>query len=340
MPAVHAHITMLDPVPINHPQNPFASTKDTDYSAPISAAKYPCKGYHKADSAALKPVATWQAGSTQKFTLSAGAVHGGGSCQASISEDGGQTFKVLKSYIGDCPTSSGGTFDFNVPKETKSGLVLFAWTWFNKIGNREMYMNCASVEITGGSSGLRGPNFPHIFLANIDNKCTTLEGADVLIPNPGPNVRSQSSNTKAPTGTGCEAPTGPAPEEGGNPENTPPPPPPGDDTTPPPTDDDATPPPPPPQSPTNGTTTPPQQPQEPVIPPTNDTTKPPPHTPPPTGSCTNGQVICTSATTWSLCANGTPIPMGNVASGTKCVNGSITKRSAVRFSADHMARRF
>jgi len=53
-------------------------------------------------------------------------VHGGGSCQASISEDGGKTFRVVKSYVGGCP-EVGKVFEFVVPKETKSGVVLFAW---------------------------------------------------------------------------------------------------------------------------------------------------------------------------------------------------------------------
>ena len=115
--------------------------------------------------------------------LVGGATHEGGSCQASISEDKGATFKVVKSYIGKCPVRSGGSFDFNVPKETKSGDVIFAWSWFNRVGFREMYMNCAVVTITNGGSGLY--NYPDIFVANLDDSCSTDEGFDVYFPKPG-----------------------------------------------------------------------------------------------------------------------------------------------------------
>lgn len=145
-------------------------------------------------------------------SLTGGAYHDGGSCQASISEDNGVTFKVIESYIGSCPLQSGGSFTFNVPKETKSGEVLFAWSWFNKVGNREMYMNCAAVTITNGGSGLA--SFPDIFVANIDNDCGTEEGFDVYFPNPGvpERIRNLSTSNKYPTGS-C-APPVPSPPEG------------------------------------------------------------------------------------------------------------------------------
>ncbi|RPB20478.1 hypothetical protein L211DRAFT_792112, partial [Terfezia boudieri ATCC MYA-4762] len=195
MPGVLAHIDMQDPPPIRHKLNKFATSVDNDYTAPV---KEICKGYQKLSGPDLTPVAKWEAGSQQKFTLGGSAVHGGGSCQASISEDGGATFKAIKTYIGDCPHVDGGagTFDFTVPKETKSGPVLFSWSWFNKVGNREMYMNCASIEITGGGSGLS--SYPDMFIANIANGCTTADGKDVEIPNPGKDVVTSPKAAPAP----------------------------------------------------------------------------------------------------------------------------------------------
>ena len=62
------------------------------------------------------------------------ATHGGGSCQFSLSYDGGNTWAVIHSIIGGCPLNSAYTF--SVPTNIPSGNALFAWTWFNKLGNR------------------------------------------------------------------------------------------------------------------------------------------------------------------------------------------------------------
>jgi hypothetical protein len=64
------------------------------------------------------------------------AAHSGGSCQASISFDDGNTWKVLHTFHGDCPrgvsmgsnmASKNQTFIFRVPEETKAGVALFSW---------------------------------------------------------------------------------------------------------------------------------------------------------------------------------------------------------------------
>ena len=67
-------------------------------------------------------------------SLSGSATHGGGSCQFSLSYDGGSTWAVIHSIIGGCPLNSAYTF--SVPNNIPSGNALFAWTWFNKVGNR------------------------------------------------------------------------------------------------------------------------------------------------------------------------------------------------------------
>lgn len=64
---------------------------------------------------------------------------------------------------------------------------------------------------------------------------------------------------------------------------------------------------------------------------------PPP--PPPSsngGSCQPGQTKCGGGS-WSMCAHGEFVNMGSLAAGTDC--SSIAKRSAIRFSAAHMAKR-
>ncbi|KAG0634079.1 hypothetical protein HOY80DRAFT_895516 [Tuber brumale] len=204
---VNGHMTMTEPKPLRDPKNPNTKNGDHDYSAPLSkdGSNFPCKGYHKAmGTPEGTPVASWAAGSKQSFVIGGGAAHGGGSCQATFSEDGGATWRVTQSIIGGCP-ASGQPYTFTVPAEAKSGDALFAWTWFNKVGNREMYMNCASVTITGGT-GAGLSSYPELFTANIGNGCSTAEGADVLFPNPGKDVVNTSQKTAPPTGSCAGAP--------------------------------------------------------------------------------------------------------------------------------------
>jgi hypothetical protein len=66
--------------------------------------------------------------------LAGSATHGGGSCQFSLSYDGGNTWAVIHSIIGGCPLNSAYTF--SVPSGVPSGNALFSWSWFNKVGNR------------------------------------------------------------------------------------------------------------------------------------------------------------------------------------------------------------
>jgi len=134
------------------------------------------------------------------------AAHNGGSCQVSLSFDGGKSWKVIKSYIGNCVRSQGGnvfdanqTYDFTIPADAKAGDALWAWTWFNQTGNREMYMNCAAITITGsGTSTLN--DRPDMLVANVNNGCSVPSGVDVEFANPGPDVERGTAKNGAPTG--------------------------------------------------------------------------------------------------------------------------------------------
>ncbi|RKU41513.1 hypothetical protein DL546_003866 [Coniochaeta pulveracea] len=216
---VSAHMEMSYPPPFKSKYNPFANG-DIDYSntSPLSAdgSNYPCKGYQSLlGTSAGASVATFAPGQTGNITIVGGAYHNGGSCQISLSYDKGQTFTVIQSIQGECPLAAGGSFDFTIPADAPAGKdVLFAWSWFNEVGNREMYMNCASVTIGGGASKKREvekraafSSRPGIFKANVGNGCGTEPGKDVQFPNPGPDVKNNGNNLAAPTGT-CEASTG------------------------------------------------------------------------------------------------------------------------------------
>ncbi|GLA67617.1 hypothetical protein AtubIFM54640_011300 [Aspergillus tubingensis] len=192
-----AHIQMSDPLPIRSPLNTNSSIKDYSYASPLSAtgSDFPCKGYAGDP---FDSVAEYTAGQEYAITLAGTATHGGGSCQISLSYDMGETFRVIQSILGHCPEPLH--YSFRIPEDAPHGPALLAWTWFNKIGNREMYMNCAQVTIQSPISdvgALQGEmqqdswlERPPIFLANIngEGQCVTIEGEEVSFPMPGDSV--------------------------------------------------------------------------------------------------------------------------------------------------------
>lgn len=227
-----AHMEMVNPAPWKSKHNPNTPEPETDYSytAPLDASgsNYPCKGYNSVLGTPLgASVATWAPGSSQRMELQGTATHGGGSCQALLSYDGGNTFKVVRSIEGNCPEIK--EWDFTVPSDAPAGEAVFAWTWFNRLGNREMYMNCATVTIGGNGTGRRrrgGSSFdslPSNFQANIGNGCSTTEGGDVIFPNPGPDYVRGSSNPLPPVGScgGDGSGSGSGSGSGGKPEASP-----------------------------------------------------------------------------------------------------------------------
>jgi hypothetical protein len=170
-----------------------------------------------------------ESGSRQQLHLQGQATHGGGSCQISLTEDRAPskstTWKVIQSIEGGCPANVDGNmggdasaadptyFNFTIPEDFAAGKYTLAWTWFNRIGNREMYMNCAPVTITK-SAAKRSPeipvvekrtaNYPPMFVANI-NGCTTKEGIDIRFPQPGTAVQynGQAANLAAEGEAAC-----------------------------------------------------------------------------------------------------------------------------------------
>ncbi|KAJ5760379.1 hypothetical protein N7520_007535 [Penicillium odoratum] len=146
-----AHMQMMKPYPIRSPLNKDSQgQKDYSYTNPLqtSGADYPCKGYANDK---FESQASYSQGQTYTMELDGSATHSGGSCQLALTYDQGKSFKVIESMLGDCPIAK--KYDFQIPSDAPNGEALLAWTWFNKVGNREMYMNCAMVTIGGASSG-------------------------------------------------------------------------------------------------------------------------------------------------------------------------------------------
>ncbi|KAF7944589.1 uncharacterized protein EAE97_005222 [Botrytis byssoidea] len=225
----NAHMIMTSPVPYG---------ADTLTNSPLEAsgADFPCK--QRDGVYAVTTQNTMELGGSYDLAFKGSAVHGGGSCQVSITYDetpsASSTFKVIHSIIGGCPMKNvvgnngenkdavdPDTYNFTIPSTLPAGKATLAWTWFNKVGNREMYMNCAPVTLTGGSSKRSDliardqasfSALPDMFTANIGNGCGTADSKDVVFPNPGDSVEydggSTASATAAPTGSCATAAAG------------------------------------------------------------------------------------------------------------------------------------
>jgi len=211
-----AHMKMSLPTPYG---------KSTLDNSPLlrSGADFPCKlrpGVYDVEGASN----VYALGSTNPLKFIGQAVHGGGSCQVSITYDTqptrNSTWKIIKSIEGGCPAQNqtgnmGGDanaanpfeYDFTIPPDIPSGNITIGWTWFNKIGIREMYMNCGPATLTGtGGSMSNFYALPDMFKANINNGCGVPDNKDVVFPNPGKDVTRMNGATTAfaaPTGPSC-----------------------------------------------------------------------------------------------------------------------------------------
>jgi hypothetical protein len=181
-----AHMKMSSPVPFN-----VANLDNSPLKA--DGSDFPCKALpNNPSSYSISAMNKIPVNEPVLLSFEGSATHEGGTCELSISMDKEPTadsvFKVIQVFQGACPTSTGGGLTFNIPKDFPNAeRATLAWTWFNKIGNREMYMNCAPIEITGGSDSKDYyESLPDMFKANIPaTDCTTEEGSDPTIPNPG-----------------------------------------------------------------------------------------------------------------------------------------------------------
>ncbi|KAI9748348.1 MAG: hypothetical protein M4579_007249 [Chaenotheca gracillima] len=268
--SAHAHMIMTTPTPFN-----AANINNSPLDG--SGSDFPCKAgasnpdaYKTSGDPTSMPL-----GSTQKLAFKGGATHGGGSCQVSVTYDKNPTkdskFKVIHSIIGGCPAKNaegniGGdpnapdpdTYSFKVPEDLPTGQATLAWTWYNRVGNREIYMNCAPVSFTGGKSKrnesmveIRDQSaldkLPDMFVANIQSisKYSTLDSKNVVFPEPGGSVdhfstdpakndappassggspsgsTGGSGNSGAPPASGGQGAPAPAPSASGSPTASP-----------------------------------------------------------------------------------------------------------------------
>lgn len=348
-----AHMKMANPAP-------YGAESLNNFPLDASGSDFPCKiragGYDAPKSTATMPV-----GAKQTLQLQGGATHGGGSCQISLTKDLKPTksskWMVIHSIEGGCPNAAPGnfgedaaamdptTFEYTIPDGIAAGNYALAWTWFNHMGNREMYMNCAPIVVTGGGKKARDvipeittaeleaslngtqaadfnlvsradATFPDMFVANVPaTDCTTVEQFDVQFPDPGKSLVSTSQALKAPVGPKCGAAGSPGPSSGTAPAAAPPaaasaPASPGTATI-----------------LTSPTAAPAPAAAASVAPPVAPAPAPAP-APPAAGSgsggCTPGQIVCSpDGMQIGECGPTGSAVMGPVAGGTKCVEGKV-----------------
>lgn len=233
--AANAHMIMAQPVPFGAPDSKPLAPDGSDF---------PCK---IGTPFGVNTMNNWSVGSMQKIAFVekgevGTAVHGGGSCQVSVTLDKTPTkdskFKVIHSFEGGCPQppANGGNYDqgggiyppalqFKVPDEVPNGEYTMAWSWENHTGNREFYMNCAPITVTGGKDDKAGfQSLPDMAIANVraqGSTCDTKEGIDYEYENPGKYVTKAASKAFGPLcvsgsqgtggGTGNTQPKAPAP---------------------------------------------------------------------------------------------------------------------------------
>ncbi|MCJ1448825.1 MAG: hypothetical protein MMC23_009344 [Stictis urceolatum] len=212
--ATNAHIILENP-------QPFAWPADGHFN-PINpdGSDYPCKIPPGGKLVPAGPSTKMAIGAPQTLSFNGTAVHGGGSCQLSLTKDIPPTkdseFIVIQSIEGGCPARNRAgnldpgqnpdTYQFSIPDGIEPGDYAFAWTWNNRIGGSpEFYMNCAPITVTGGSkkrniparraAAVKRAEFPPVFLSNIGDVgggCVTSEAHDlqhaIAYPNSGPSV--------------------------------------------------------------------------------------------------------------------------------------------------------
>lgn len=235
-----AHMKLDSPVPYG---------KGSLNNSPLdpSGSDFPCKirdGVYE-----VSEMNFIEVGVPQDLRFIGGATHGGGSCQVSVCLDEKPTkesrWKVVHSIIGGCPSPNEGNlsqnpndtgsskYQFKLPQGMPNGRYTLAWSWLNKIGNREFYMNCAPITVTGGADDTKVfDSLPDMFVMNMPPEdCMTKEEQDFDYPDPGQSVErfaganfgSDLIGEKCPsrkgTGSGTTSPEAPKTSDGGKSKN-------------------------------------------------------------------------------------------------------------------------
>jgi hypothetical protein len=143
-----AHMNLASPLPRGHRHLGHVTNIDYSLSSPASA---PCQGKPPAP-----PEQTIHAGTVLRTRYEGGAAHGGGHCQYALSYDHGATWLTIHTIVERCLV---GTVEHDVPLPAglpPSDHAHLAWTWVNRVGNREYYWNCVDVRVASNGTAAGG----------------------------------------------------------------------------------------------------------------------------------------------------------------------------------------
>lgn len=156
---------------------------------------FPCKGFPKGP-----VVATFEKNEIT-ITLEGTATHGGGHCQFGISYDD-NNFVVLKTVLNECLLNTM-SYSYEIPTYARGDNITVFWTWINRIGNREYYMECADVNVktNGKMTDIPGkellivnlPGYPTVPEWEVGAP-SSLDGRDLFYSRTNINVNSNNKN--------------------------------------------------------------------------------------------------------------------------------------------------
>jgi hypothetical protein len=207
-----AHIVMANP-------QPFSAEYMATSPLASDGSNFPCQ-YTGPSSYNFNHMNEMAVGQDQLLSFNGSASHGGGTCQLAVTLDTAPTkssvWKNIMVLEGGCPVVGNGndgtkTFKFQIPAGFPNGKATFSWVWNNRIGNREIYMSCAPITVSGGADDGKAfyNSLPDLYVVNMPPEdCTVAENGNLIIPNPGQNVIRDTSAPGAfisATGPKCAA---------------------------------------------------------------------------------------------------------------------------------------
>ncbi|KAM0815495.1 hypothetical protein AB5N19_01289 [Seiridium cardinale] len=202
---------------------------------PVEAGTFPCKAPEGVKLEMDGSPTEMAVGEDQLLTFQGMAVHGGGSCQISLTSDIDDEFQphkdsrffVIHSIEGGCPARNvTGNLDgpnsdkyyFKVPSGVDPGKYVLSWSWVPRIGGQpEFYQTCAPIVVSPSKASRKRQSiperretsiarrevFPDIFMANmgeLTGGCTHAEALKeqiaIAYPNPGKYVERPNPEEK------------------------------------------------------------------------------------------------------------------------------------------------
>jgi hypothetical protein len=191
-----AHMVLQSPVPYGNAMRNNSPLDDSGLDFPYKQ----CEGVYD-----VTQTNEWKVGEKQSIQFAGSAVHDGGSCQFSVTTDTppikASQWKVIQSIVGGCPATKEGnlrdgehadSFELVLPMGMPNRRYTLAWTWFNRRGPREMYMNCDPVLVSGDTNDISFfDKLPDMFVAKLPkSSCATVEDIDFSFLQPGDSVQS------------------------------------------------------------------------------------------------------------------------------------------------------